>query len=187
MFASSKQPAAGVTEPSVAQPPTWERSAAWAVTDGPKPVKDETSTAITPNTAAGFSTGAPPGIDAPRPPRHARQRAMVSANLASILPQPILVCVPNGHRVRTYGDHVEFALQSRCNRQLAGDGSWVRTDATGVQPRSITSQDEIFSSGSKRSSRQGLALLLYPNDSQKPGWSSARNSTPRSHFTLFQA
>jgi hypothetical protein len=31
---------------------------------------------------------------------------MVSANLASILPQQILVCVPNGHRVRTYGDHV---------------------------------------------------------------------------------
>src|ERR687898_3449861 len=45
MLASSQHPAAGVTDPSVAQPLTWARSAAWAATDGAKPVTDETSTA----------------------------------------------------------------------------------------------------------------------------------------------
>src|SRR5918994_7721449 len=38
MLASSQHPAAGVTDPSVAQPPTWER-VAWAATDGAKLLK----------------------------------------------------------------------------------------------------------------------------------------------------
>src|SRR5918994_6110438 len=52
MLASSQHPAAGVTDPSVAQPLTWERSAVWARADSVKPAKHETRMARTASTAA---------------------------------------------------------------------------------------------------------------------------------------
>src|ERR671916_1055192 len=56
MLASSQHPAAGVTDPSVAQPLTWERSADWAAAVPVKPAKDELSMARTASTVAGFRT-----------------------------------------------------------------------------------------------------------------------------------
>src|SRR5687767_4273108 len=59
MLASSQHPAAGVTDPSVAQPLTCERSAAWAPVSW-KPKIDDMSVMSTAATAVGFRTRTPP-------------------------------------------------------------------------------------------------------------------------------
>jgi hypothetical protein len=45
-----------VTDPSVAHPPKWERSAAWATADSANPAKDDTIVARTASTAVAFRT-----------------------------------------------------------------------------------------------------------------------------------
>src|SRR5215207_4194455 len=60
MLASSQHPAAGVTDPSVAQPLTWERSPVWAAPVPWKPKTDDMSVMSTAVTAVGFRTRTPP-------------------------------------------------------------------------------------------------------------------------------